>query len=212
MKKSLIILICCFILAGCNNTLSLDFTNQIETKVNFSFTANEYKEYRGADASDVSGEIEAIINEARPLNDSYDELFEEISYSGNNDYYEGEYKYTYTYSNLKDSALLKRCFEYAAIEEENNILHIYLKGNSDCAPFSLKVKADNRMLSNNSNDKNGNEYIWKVEKENNDIWFNISKDIVKKNFFSFKNIVCILLGILIVVGIIILKKRSKTNN
>lgn len=211
MKKSLIILLFCFILAGCSNKLSIDFNDQIDTKIEFSFNSNEYREHYNSSSNDVSDEIEAIINEVRPLNDSYDEMFKEVKYENNNGSFNGEYTYTYTYSNFKDNAILKKCFEYAAVEEENNKIFVYLKGHSDCAPFELRVKADNRMLSNNANTKENNEYIWKVESDNNDIHFNISKEIIKNNLFSLSNILYLLLAIIMILVILILKKKNKNS-
>ncbi len=203
MKKGLILILICFILAGCTNKLTIDFNDKIDTKIEFSFTEVEYNQ-SGMD-------IEAIINEARPIKDSYDEIYKEVSYSDQNGNYKGEYSYTYTYDNFKENDILKRCFEYAAVEEDDKTIFIYLKGKSECAPFTLNVKADNRMMSNNADEKSNNEYIWNVQKENNDIHFNISKEILKNNIFTLQNILFVLVGIGIVIGIIYLKKKQKNN-
>ena len=210
MKKCIIILFC-FILVGCTNKITLDFNDKIDAKIEFSFSEREYKILKG-DSEDISGEVEAIMNEIRPIKDSYDEVFEEVRYSDENNNYSGEYKYTYTYDNFKDNDLFKRCFEYAAVEEDDKTIFVYLKGSSECSPFELRVKANNRMLSNNAIDKESDEYIWNVEKENNDIHFNISKTKIGNRLFTLTNIFYFVLAVAIAFGIYYLKNKNKKTN
>ena len=90
MKKILIVIMC-FILVGCTNSISLDFNSKVDADVKFSFTASEFIKHQGSEEyaeynnAEIAEEIEAIINEARPIKDNYDELFEEVKYDSKDD-------------------------------------------------------------------------------------------------------------------------------
>ena len=101
MKKILIIVLFVFILTGCNNVVSVDFNSNIDTKINVSFTLDEYKQYSGSlsDRENLDEEIDAIISEMRPISDNYDEMFKENSMNRNGYTYTGEFEYTYNYAN-----------------------------------------------------------------------------------------------------------------
>lgn len=214
MKKILIVIMC-FILVGCTNSISLDFNSKVEADIRFSFTASEFIKHQGSeeyaeyDNTEIAEEVEAIINEARPIKDNYDELFEEVKYESKNDKFEGEYKYKYTYDDFTNNNLLTKCFEYAAVEEVNNTIYVYLKGKSDCAPLELRVKASGRMLNNNAEKKSKGEYIWEVKSKDNDIQFNISKSRKISKIFSFSNFFYVVLAVGAAFGLIYLNKKTK---
>ena len=214
MKKILIVIMC-FILVGCTNSISLDFNSKVDADVKFSFTASEFIKHQGSEEyaeynnAEIAEEIEAIINEARPIKDNYDELFEEVKYDSKDDKFEGEYKYKYTYDDFVNNTIFTKCFEYSAVEEVNNSLYVYLKGKSDCAPLELRVKASGRMVSDNANKKSKGEYIWEVKEKDNDIQFKISRSRKISKLFSFSNFFYIILAVGAVFGIIYLNKKTK---
>ena len=209
MKKVFIIMLCCFFLAGCSSKYSIDFNDKIDTKIEFSFSKSEFKERMKDDSKEVEDEINAIISEVRPLTDSYEDMFEEVSNENNGYSYSGEYSYSYTYSNFVNNAILNRCFEFPVIEEDDNKIYVYLSGKSECAPFDLRVKADNRMVKNNADSKKDNVYIWEVKESNNDIQFNISKVEVKKSIIKTSHIIYIGSAIIIALAFFFLKKKGK---
>lgn len=213
MKKLLILLLFTLVLTGCNNTLSLDFNDKIDAKIELSFSLGDYMNNvnEPTNKENLIYSIDAIKSEARPLKDSYDIFFTTEVLNKEGDNYTGEYTYSYTYSNFKNNTILDKCFENFIYEEDDNAVHIYLNGESMCAPFKLKVKSDNRMLLNNSTDKNKGEYIWEVKDKENDIRFDISKAPIEAKEFKTSNIIYIILAIILSAGVYFLNKKLKNS-
>ncbi len=211
MKKIFILFISILLLTGCNNEIEIDFDNDIQTKINLSFSLNDYNKYTDnkLNNEELKMLVESIYSEARPINDSYDELFKinKSNIKGNN--YDLEYGYNYTYSNFKNNALFKRCFDNAVIEDDNNKIYVYLYGESKCGPFKLKIKSNDRMLNNNSDETSNNEYIWNVKEDNNEIRFNISKSVVDSKKGITSNVILIIISICIIIFAFILKNKNK---
>ena len=211
MKKILIVVLFVFILTGCNNVVSVDFNSNIDTKINVSFTLDEYKQYSGSlsDRENLDEEIDAIISEMRPISDNYDEMFKENSMNRNGYTYTGEFEYTYNYANFRYSELFNRCFDSFVVDEEDNLIHIFLKGDSICAPFTLKVKAVDRMLNNNADSSNKGEYTWEVKKEDNEIKFDISKNPIEPSGLSTKSIIYVIIAIIMGIAAFIFSGKLK---
>lgn len=213
MKKLLIVLLFTLILTGCNNTISLDFNDKIDAKIELSFSLGDYMNHvnEPTNKENLKYSIDAIVSEARPLNNSYDELFTTAILNNTGDNYTGEYAYSYTYSNFKNNTILERCFENVIYEEDDNTIHILLNGDSICAPFKLKIKSDNRMILNNSTEKVKGEYVWDVKDKENDIRFDISKNIVESKEFKISNIIYIVLVVILIILIYLFNKKVKNS-
>ena len=211
MKKLIILLLFCFIISGSNNTLSFDFNDEINTKVEVSFTAMEFKEHSNIKSEDVSKDIDAMINDARTIVDSYNESFIQKKFENKGDKYQGEFEYTYTYNTFKDNAIFTRCFETSVIDEDEKNIYVYLKGESICAPFTMKVKADGRMINNNASKIKKGTYIWSVEENNNDIYFNISKEKVSNSSSITSHAFSIILLFIIIGALFFIKKKNSYN-
>lgn len=217
MKKIVIIFLMLFCLTGCANSVEFDFDKDIKTKVSLSFTLDDYKAHideKNISDAEARSRIEALIDFRNAFTDPYSDLFEEKSFMNNGRNYKGVYEYTYTYSNFNDNSVLNNCFEYFGVEEEDDSLYIFASGESKCAPFKLIVKADDRMLSSNEDDKKENEYIWNVKELNNDIYMVISKTTIsetkaKPNFFNVMDIICIVIALIIGAVAFILNKKFK---
>lgn len=217
MKKIVIIFLMLFCLTGCANSVEFDFDKDIKTKVSLSFTLDDYKAHideKNISDAEARSRIEALIDFRNAFTDPYSDLFEEKSFVNNGRNYKGVYEYTYTYSNFNDNSVLNNCFEYFGVEEEDDSLYIFASGESKCAPFKLIVKADDRMLSSNEDDKKENEYIWNVKELNNDIYMVISKTTIsetkaKPNFFNVMDLICIVIALIIGVAAFIINKKFK---
>jgi len=209
MKKLLIILLLCFIVTGCNNVVSFDFNDEIDTKIEVSFTVSDFKKYTNNNSDDIKDSIDAMISDANPIVDSYDESFIQKSFKNVNDNYSGEFEYTYTYDNFKDNAIFVRCFETAVIDEDDKKIYVYLKGKSICAPFQLVVTSDGRLLNNNASKRSNGKYIWSVKENNNDIYFNISKEKISASSSKTKHIFSIVL-LFIIIGVLFFIKKKKS--
>ena len=210
MKKLLIIL-SVLILTGCTNVISVDFNENINTNIKLSFSLEDYKNNHN-DSKMISNDeardsISALRSDIKAFTKTYDGIFTEKEFVVNQDNYSIQYEYTYDYDNFVDNSIFKRCFQYSTIDTKDDTLYVSLKGESICAPFKLEISSNNRMLTNNSNERIKNKYVWNIEKENNDIFFSISKNpIINKNFdiLSFIGIGFALLIILIAA---IIKKK-----
>ena len=222
MKKIIFIFLVLFCLTGCDNNVEFDFNEDIDAKVKFSFTVDDYKKYSGEknlSDNEAKSRIDAIIQFRNTFTDPYSELFEEKSFMNNGKYYNGVYEYTYTYSNFNDNYILNNCFEDFGVEEDDENIYILAKGKSNCAPFNLIVKADDRMISSNENEKDGNEYIWNVKESNNDVYIAISKVAInqeniiqpkeKTSLFSIMDLIYLVIALIIVIVTVILKKKNK---
>ena len=220
MKKIVFIFLMLLCLTGCNNSVEFEFDEEIKAKVNVSFTLDEYKarlDEPNLSNADVRARIESIIEFRNAFTDPYSDLFEEKSFATNGKQYKGVYEYTYTYSNFNDNSVLNNCFESFGVKEEKDSLYIFAEGKSKCAPFKLIVKTDDRMISSNEDNKDGNQYIWNVKDTNNDIYMAISKTIVKKpeikpNPFNVTDLICCVIALTIGVVAFVINKKYKESN
>lgn len=230
MKKLVFIFLLLFCLTGCDNSVELDFSEDIQAKVSLSFTLDEYKarlDEPNLDDEEVKSRIESMIGFRNAFTDPYSDLFEEKSFENNGNSYNGVYEYTYTYSNFNDNSVLNNCFEYFGVQEDKNKLYIFASGQSKCAPFKIIVKADDRMVSSNENVKDGNNYIWNIQESNNDIYMTISKTTINKNttsktttsekkekssLFSAIDLIGFVIAIIIVVVVLLLNKKFKESD
>ena len=220
MKKIVFIFLMLLFLTACNNSVELEIDEDIKTKVNLSFTLEEYKAHSNepnlSDA-EARARIQSIIEFRNAFTDPYSDLFEEKSFATNGKQYKGVYQYTYTYSNFNDNSILNNCFESFGVKEEEGSLYIFAEGKSKCAPFKLIVKTDDRMISSNEDNKDGNQYIWNVKETNNDIYMAISKTIVNKpkanpNPFNVADLICCVIALLIGGIVFVINKKFKESN
>lgn len=222
MKKIIFIILVLFCLTGCDNNVELEFNENIKAEIKFSFTLDEYKasvNEKNLSDNEAKSRIESMIEFRNAFTDPYSELFEEKTYMNNGKYYNGIYEYSYTYSNFNDNYVLNNCFDDFGVEEDKESIYILAKGNSKCAPFDLKVTADDRMISSNEDEKDGNEYIWNIKKTNNDIYMAISKTPISqdtiiqpkdKSFnFSIADLIYLFIALIIVILVVIIKKKNK---
>ena len=225
MKKIIFIVLVLFCLTGCDNNVELEFNEDIKAEVKFSFTVDEYKTHaneKNLTDKEAKSRIDSIIAFRNAFTDPYSELFEEKTYMNNGNYYNGIFEYTYTYENFNDNSVLNNCFEDFAVEENEESIYILAKGTSNCAPFKLVVKADNRMLSSNEHEKDDNEYIWNIKEKDNDIYMAISKIAIdqdnivepkdKAALFSGADLIYLLIALAIVVAVVVIKKKNKESN
>ena len=127
------------------------------------------------------------------------ELYKENNYVVGNNYYIASYEYDYNYNNFVNNTILNKCFENFNVKQDTDNIYIKMGGKSICAPFKLSVKADNRMINNNSNNIIDNEYNWNINEYNNDIYMVISKNITNNNSFNILYLVLFFIGIGLIV-------------
>jgi len=215
MKKILLIFCIMFLLTGCSNSVNFDFKDNIDMKINLSFTLNEYKAYSNrnsnpfSDDEEARSSIEAIRNDSEAFINGNNVLLNEKSFINNGNNYLAVYEYTYSYSTFSKNSILNSCFDFFGVEEDNDNVYVSLSGNSVCAPFKLSIKADNRMINNNSNNIQNNEYIWNIKEKDNNVYFAISKTPMNDMTINSLYIVYFILGLVIAFIAYIIKKRNK---
>ena len=218
MKKLVFIFLMLFCLTGCANSVELNFNEDINTKINLSFTLDEFKarlNEPNLSDSEAKTRIESIRNFRNAFTDPYSDLLEEKSFGNNGRKYIGVYEYTYSYSNFYDNSILNNCFESFGVDEDKDRLYIFAEGKSKCGPFKLIVKADDRMISSNENSKEENQYIWKIKEENNDIYMAISKTPtttkikVEPSSFNVVDLICCIVALLIGIAAFVINKKYK---
>lgn len=214
MKKLILMFLAIFLLTGCSNTISFDFNDNIDAKVDLSFTLSEYKAYSAAKSNVFSDDEEArsSIDAIRFDNEAFDSnnsaLFEEKKFITDGNNYNASYEYTYTYSNFLHNSVLNNCIEYFTVENDDESIYVSLKGNSSCGPFKLSIKAKDRMINNNAKNINGDEYIWNINATNNDVYFAISKTPNSSSSISVLYVIYFLIGIALAFVAYMFKKKK----
>ena len=75
----------------------------------------------------------------------------------------------------------------------------------------MKVKADGRMINNNASKIKKGTYIWSVKENNNDIYFNISKEKVSNSSSITSHAFSIILLFIIIGALVFIKKKNSYN-
>lgn len=208
MKKMLVLILMVILLTGCSNSVTLDFKENINTKINLSFSLDEYKNAMYKNSNELLDDEEAISSIEALRTDEKDafingntELYKENNFIVNNNYYTASYEYDYNYINFSNNTILNKCFENFNVKQDTNNIYIKMSGKSICAPFKLSVKADNRMINNNSNNINNNEYSWNINAYNNDVYMVISKNITTNNSFNILYLILFFIGIGLIIAL-----------
>ena len=93
MKKLVFIFLMLFCLTGCANSVELNFNEDINTKINLSFTLDEFKarlNEPNLSDSEAKSRIESIRNFRNAFTDPYSDLLEEKSFGNNGRKYIGK--------------------------------------------------------------------------------------------------------------------------
>lgn len=229
MKKIILIFLLIVLTTGCTNNVNINFEdNGVEFDVESKFTLTEYKNVASVYNTEIdlnmsNSELESLIyreqdnftfpayyEEENSSNESFAMLKTKLTNNKQN--YELTGEYLYSYDNFKDNYLLNYCFDYFSFTEDKESYYFKIAGDYNCSYENIKLNivAHNRMVNNNSNDVNDNTYSWDIKKENNDIYFVVSKEKLE---FKQNNIFYIIGGIIVGIMIIVtLGFYKKYNN
>lgn len=217
--KKLILILTLFLATGCQLELEYDFNeNDIASNVSISFILEDYKNYY---KNNISPDIDTITNDMfissakndinnslKAFNNDNPANYTQTESSSNNNVYDAKYKYAYDYSNFKDNYILNYCFENFNVIENDEIYYYSLSGTSICKDATLIISSPHKMVNNNADSNNNGKYSWKINSNDNDIHFSISKNNTISNNISIIKIISI--SIVIILGIVayfILNKR-----
>lgn len=198
MKKIFILFILLFFVTGCSGKVIFDFTEEnIKSNVEIVFNQEEFKNYINEGSVHSEGRFdtkesteEFIVEKYKELSfialkigDKY-EYFQNEKYEILDNQYKYSFKYDYNYDNFKDNSLMKDCFEYFFVEEDENFYHYNIKGSYTCSEaknIKLIVKSENKNIRSNSTNIKDDQHSWNIEEDNNNIVFTVSKENKEEN-------------------------------
>ena len=214
--KRLLILLSILLLTGCSVNYNLEIDGDLFKE---EITGNIYK-YEFDDISDINGDhnIYWLLHDRQTAIDDEDSFYEQnINEIGDN--VEFNYKYNYN-NNYGASNILNKCFEKKTFEETNDLYIVHLYGNFYCQyadEIKVNVKTKLAVLDNNANRVEGNNYVWILKNDTNnvDIFMTVSKNIEsftpnneKSIFTPYRITTLIILIVLVIVSLFIYKKRN----
>ncbi len=216
MKKLLIFLLIVFLLSGCTSNYNLEISNNsFKENINATINKNEIP------TSSPYPEIELDDQITPFLNKDYSAIFSDdkalykkrVTYLDN--YINVDMSYKYNEQEFYNSNSLKLCFDnYEFSYEDDYYIHAY--GRFYCLysdSLDINIKTNNKVLSHNADEVNGNTYTWHVNKDNLDnldINIKVDKGINKETITTIIIVIFIII-ILSIVGLVVYKKGSKEN-
>lgn len=222
MKKILFILIGIFFLTGCSNTFTYEFKeNTITSSIELEFNDNEYlnyqekfgEEYSDEVTSNIKSLIEGTYKNASAIAYSKDEkyfYYNATNYERNSNDNKFTYYYDFNYENFKLNYYLNDCFEHFTSTEDKNFYYYQISGAYTCKnenEFIFQIKENNRLAKSNSINIQNNIHAWKIRKNENDIYFVISKNELKENKISKFTLIAFMIITLLTISTFLLYNK-----
>ena len=205
--KYIFVILLMFIMSGC----SIDYTLFISDK--------GFDETIKVNVIDNLENTKFVERDYNPLHYSDDIIYDKDVKKGNENI-DVKLHYNYSLEEFSNANSFNQAFYKRKIKITKDIINIdlsELKGLNVGVDFDIKIKTNNKVLSNNADTVKGNTYIWHVDdknKENVNVKIKIKRGILNKKDNS-NIIVYIVLGIIMVSSIAIAyftyKRRKKSN-
>ncbi len=120
---------------------------------------------------------------------------------------------------ILNSSIVNQCYRNPSVSISNNIISIDTGSNFECYDFyenleSVRVvfKTNHKVISTNSDSKEGNSYIWNITKDGNKtIQITYDDSITKKSIIPYI-IIGIVAVVIIISGCFVLKKVKNKNS
>lgn len=207
--KYVFVILLMFIMSGC----SIDYTLFISDR-GFDETIN-------VNVIDSLENTEIAEKDYNPLHHSDSIIYDKKVKKGNESI-DIKLHYNYSLEEFSNANSFNQAFYNKNIEISDRIIDIQLselEGLNVSTDFDIKIKTNNKVLSNNADVVKGNTYIWHVDdknKENVNVKIKIKRGTLnKKNNGSINIYIYIFLGIIFVCGIAAVyftyKRRKKSN-
>ncbi len=185
MKKIIMLIIFMIVLTGCEATYNLNIEATFNENVEVFVASNEkdnkldwsnmtYKEMFNSDENNYT---RAYYNDSNY--DAYVEGKQEgVEYYTNtiiNDSkrYGTNYSYNFTRDNFINSTAINTCYKEVTIKKNDNIFVLETEKEASCLnglnaldKLTINISTDYKVLSSNSDSKDGNTYTWVVTNEN----------------------------------------------
>ncbi len=215
LKKCLLLSFLIIILSGCTNEYNINISDDKIEEELISYIYPIDTQYKHVDGIEDDDKITPFIEgEQYPFSDTYDKVYKK-TIEKTNDYTKVSFKYDYTLDEFKNSRTLNVCFDNATYTNTKKYLYIKLE-NFKCLyseTLDINVKTDNKVMSNNADNKKNNIYTWHIDRDNiNDK--NIEIKIKKGMPFSDKMMYIGLgiLGIIVIINVIFVVRRGQRRN
>lgn len=203
MKKFIYVILFIFliILSGCSSSYTLIIDdNSFKEEINIQMENNIYKTTPIEDFKQY------------PFYNSTDEEYEK-KIVDNGNYKDILLTYSYSPNKFADSTVINTCFDQHAYSFNNNQYDLLLSGKFKCLygdSIDINIKTNNKVLSHNADNVNGNTYTWHIDQNNKNnvlIEMKIKKGGVSDLFIGL--IVAIVIGI---IGFIVLRTYKQKNS
>lgn len=217
MKKITLIFIIILCTACSANYDIIVSDNSIEEKSSILINKNEedYDKLISELNANLYGAIESINNKDSLLLQNID----------NDNEYGINYYNKYNFNNYNQSILLKECYENVDVYITNGYLNINTSDNFKCFEYynylsniNITVKTEYK-LSGNYDRKDGNTYIWNIDKTNYSgkpikLSIKINKNNIsnQSNVSKFFDIIIYLIIIIILVSFVVIYNKVKKSN
>ena len=206
--KYVFVILLMLIMSGC----SIDYTLFISDK--------GFDETIKVNVIDNLENTEFAEKDYNPLHHS-DSIFYDKKVKKSNENIDIKLHYNYSLEEFNNANSFNQAFYNKNIKITDKIIDIQLselKGLNVSTDFDIKIKTNNKVLSNNADSVKGNTYIWHVKddnKENVNIKIKIQRGTFQSNSNSNIIIIYIVLGIIIISLTAVIyftyKKRKKSN-
>ena len=215
--KKIILLFLLFLVCGCSVDYDLEISNNsFKENINIKILKSQIPDSSSVNGVEIDDQITPFINEQTPAFFGIQDRFYHKKVNEQDDYYDINLNYKYTFEEFKHAYSINSCFENIEISGED-IYYIKLKGMFYCLysdSVDIKIKTNNDVINHNADKVDGNTYIWYIHNGNQnnvDILFEVSKDIKNKSVILEITIIVVLL---IISGIVfkVLKKKNKQSN
>lgn len=223
MKKILFILISLVFLTGCSNTFTYEFKeNTISSTIELEFNDNEYTNYQKTFGIEYNKET--TPNMHKLIDDTYksasaiaykDEngkyfYYNPINYERNSNNNKYTYSYDFNYETIKSNYYLNDCFDYFTATEDDKYYYYHINGAYTCGNennLTFNIKANNRLADSNAVNRNKDVHSWDIRKNENDIYFIISKNELNNSKISKITTISFIIIALLAIGATILYKK-----
>lgn len=207
MKKLILIFILTFFLTGCSATYNIEIYNdQVKEDLEYintnSSTWDKEAEYGLTYRQLVTSSIEypypafnsTVVDENDTIKLDGVEYYENKLISDNYKLGQSLSYHDFTLENFSDSSIIKKCYQYFnIIEEEDNIILSTSYENrcfeeyKNLDDITINLKTNHKVVSNNADIVNGYNYTWNITKATKDdaaILITIKKD---EYIFNYEN-------------------------
>lgn len=242
MKKKLFLLIFLFLVTGCSATYDIEiYNNTVKEDLEYidSIPSNWDKEaqygltYRElvVDSSNYPYPVfdSTVVDENDTIKIEGVEYYDNTLISDSNRLGQKLSYHQFTLDNFYDSSIVKKCYQYFSVLEEDN--HIILSTSLENTCFdsypsldfiTVNLKTNHKVVSNNADIVDGYHYTWNISRtekddaailitlEKNEYIFNYENEFAKKVIY-----IAIIVGIILVVSSLIYiyfkNKRKRLN-